>query len=387
MSGVQEFSYLHKEAADWRRYLHQNPELGYDLPETAAFVAKMLASFGIEEIETGIAETGVIAVVRGTAGDGPTVGLRADMDALPIEEMSNKPWSSKKPGLMHACGHDGHTAMLLGAATHIARYRNFRGAVAFIFQPAEEEGRGAERMVQQGIMERYDITGVYGMHTSPGLDIGRFAIREGTIMAALDEFDIVVIGKGGHAAQPDATIDPVVVASQIIVTLQTLVSRNTKPTESLVVSVPKVRSTGTYNVIPNQVELGGTVRSISPALRDFAERQVEQCARGVASAMGAAIEFTYRRLEPLTYNHPEQTRSAVAAARRLVGGESVDANVAPVMGAEDFAYMLQVRPGSYIFIGNGPTAGLHHPSFDFDDEALPYGIGYWVNLVNTLLAG
>ncbi|TIL34608.1 M20 aminoacylase family protein [Mesorhizobium sp.] len=386
MRAVEDFRNLHAEAVEWRRHLHQYPELGYRVHNTSRFVAEKLASFGINHIETGIAETGVVAAIQGNGGDGPTIGLRADMDALPIAEATNKTWASKVPGKMHACGHDGHTAMLLGAAKYLVATRNFKGTAVLIFQPAEEDGQGAERMVLEGLMDRFGISQVFGMHNLPGIDVGKFGIRDGSIMAALDEFDIVVKGKGGHAATPHMTIDPVVVGAQIIVGLQTLVSRNTDPTDALVISITKFKASEAYHVIPDRVVLGGTVRSVSPTLRDFTERQLNVCAENIAQAFGAEIEFNHRRLEPLTFNHTQGTNLALAAARGLVGDESVDDKIKPLMVSEDFAYMLRARPGAFIFLGNGPTAGLHNPAYDFDDEGLPYGIGYWVNLVETALA-
>ncbi|UCI34899.1 M20 aminoacylase family protein [Mesorhizobium sp. B4-1-4] len=386
MHSVETFRNLHGEATEWRRYLHQHPELDYRLHNTARFVTEKLASFGINHIETGIAETGIVATIQGEGGDGPTIGLRADMDALPIVEASNKPWSSTTPGNMHACGHDGHTAMLLGAAKHLASTRNFKGSVALIFQPAEEGALGGQRMVQEGIMERFGIAQVFGMHNAPGMEIGKFGICDGPIMAALDEFDIIVKGRGGHAAAPHRTVDPVVIAAQIILGLQTLVSRNTDPLESLVISVTKLTAAQAYNIIPQQVEMAGTVRTLVPGLRDFAERQILASAKGIATGFGADIELKYRRHDPVTFNHTEGTNLAITAARNLVGPESVNDKIKPRMGSEDFAYMLEARPGAFIFLGNGPTAGLHHPAYDFNDDALPYGIGYWVNLVETVLA-
>jgi amidohydrolase len=386
MHNVDEFRDIQTEATDWRRYLHRVPELEYGLYNTSRFVADKLVSFGIDDIETRIAETGIVAVIQGARGDGPTIGLRADMDALPILEASKKPWRSENTGKMHACGHDGHTSMLLGAAKYLAATRNFKGTVALIFQPAEEAGCGAERMVQEGIMDRYDISQVFGMHNMPGMSVGTFGIRDGSIMAALDEFDIIVKGRGGHAASPHTTIDPVVVGAQIVLALQTLVSRNTNPTEALVISVTRFNASQAYNIIPDTVELGGTVRTLSPVLRDFAEQQIKACARGIANGFGAQIEFSHRRLEPLTFNHTEQTNVAAAAARNLVGDNNVNDKISPLMGSEDFAYMLQARPGAFIFAGNGSSAGLHNAAYDFDDEAIPYGIGYWVNLVELTLA-
>lgn len=386
MHSIQTFRDLQDQATAWRHYLHQNPELDYRVHNTAGFVTEKLASFGINRIETGIAETGMVALIQGEGGDGPTIGLRADMDALPIVESSNNPWSSNIPGKMHACGHDGHTAMLLGAARYLANTRNFKGTVALIFQPAEEDGRGAQRMVQEGIMDRFGISKVFGMHNSPGMEIGKFGICDGPIMGSLDEFDIVVKGRGGHAASPHRNIDPIVIAAQIVVGLQTLVSRNTDPMESLVISVTKLNAGEAYNIIPGHAQIAGTVRALAPALRDFAERQIYASSQGVARGFGAEIEFKYRRLEPATVNHSAETTLAVEAARKLVGANSVDDKARPSLGSEDFAYMLGARPGAYIFIGNGSTASLHNPEYDFNDEALPYGIGYWVNLVETALA-
>ncbi|MER9676925.1 M20 aminoacylase family protein [Mesorhizobium sp. M0208] len=378
---------LQREATEWRRYLHENPELDFQEHNTARFVTEKLASFGINHIETGIAETGIVALIQGEGGDGPTIGLRADMDALPIIEASGKPWSSKSPGKMHACGHDGHTAMLLGAAKYLASTRNFKGSVALIFQPAEEPEfpTGGFKMVQEGIMDRFGISQVFGMHSWPGLEVGKFAICHGSIMGSQDDFDIVVKGRGGHAAHPYRTIDPVVIAAQIILGLQTLVSRKTDPLESLVISVTKLSAAQAYNVIPDQVEIAGTVRTLASGLRDFAEQEILASAQGIARGFGADIEFRYLRSVPATFNHAEGTDLAIQAARSLVGSASVNDKMKPSIGAEDFAYMLEARPGAYIFLGNGPTAECHNPAFDFDDEALPYGIGYWVSLVETVL--
>ncbi|MET3524576.1 M20 aminoacylase family protein [Mesorhizobium abyssinicae] len=387
MTGIETFRDLQAEATTWRRHLHENPELDYRLQNTATFVAEKLASFGINHIETGIAETGIVALIQGEGGEGPTIGLRADMDALPILEASGKPWSSKITGCMHACGHDGHTAMLLGAAKHLAAKRKFKGTVALIFQPAEEVElpSGALKMVQAGIMDRFDISQVYGMHIMPGMDIGKFGIRPGALMASQDDFDIVVKGTGGHAAEPHRTIDPVTIAAQIVLGLQSLVSRRTDPLESLVVSVTKLSAAQAYNIIPDEVVISGTVRAIGSALQDFAEQEIQAVAEGIARGFRAGVEFKYMRSVPATFNHPEKTKLAVAAAQNLVGTASVDDAVKVQMGAEDFSYMLQERPGAYIYLGNGSTAECHNPAFDFDDEALLYGIGWWVKLVETIL--
>ncbi|MDF0522268.1 M20 family metallopeptidase [Bradyrhizobium yuanmingense] len=386
MNGIEAFQHLLAEATAWRHHLRENPELEYRLYNTARFVAEKLTSFGVDHIETGIAETGIVALIDGNCGNGPTIALRADMDALPIPEHSEKLWSSKVPGKMHACGHDGHMAMLLGAAKYLATTRRFKGSVALIFQPAEESGVGGQRMVQAGIMDRFSIVKVFGLHNVPGIEVGHFGICAGPIMAALDEFDLIVKGKGGHAAKPHEAIDPVVIAAQIIVGLQTLVSRNTNPMEALVISVTKFNAAQAYNVIPDQVELAGSIRTLAPGLRDFAQGQIFAAARGIARGFGADVEFEYCRSAPVTINHPEETNLAVKAARKLVGPACVDEKISPRMGSEDFAYMLEARPGAIIFLGNGSTAGLHHPAYDFNDDALPYGIGYWVNVVETVLA-
>ncbi|PND18218.1 amidohydrolase [Ensifer sp. MMN_5] len=386
MRAIETFEELQVEATSWRRHLHQYPELDYRLTETAKFVAQKLKSFGLDELETGVAETGIVALVRGHLGDGPTIGLRADMDALPILEASNRPWSSMTEGLMHGCGHDGHTAMLLGAAKYLAMTRNFKGSVALIFQPAEEDGRGAQRMVQEGIMDRYDISRVFGLHNEPGVDVGKFAICYGTIFAALDEFDIIVKGRGGHAAEPHRNVDPIVISAQIVLGLQTLVSRGTDPLQSLVISVTSLTASGAYNIIPETVKISGTVRSLKENLRDFAEQNLFRAAAAIARGFGGDIEFKYRRYEPVTENNPDETTLAIGVARKVVGANAVDEKFAPSMGTEDFCYMARARPGAYILIGNGQTASLHSPAYDFNDDAIPYGIAYWVNLVETVLA-
>lgn len=385
MTDVETFKTMLAEVTEWRRYLHRHPELDYRLHKTSGFVAEKLRSFGIDHIETGIAETGIVAVIQGNDGDGPTIGLRADMDALPILECSNVAWTSETPGQMHACGHDGHTAMLLGAAKHLAQTRNFKGSVAIIFQPAEEGALGGKKMIEEGIMDRFEITEVYGLHNWPGLHVGAFSICSGAILGALDEFDIVVKGRGGHAATPHLNIDPIVIGSQIVLGLQTLVSRATSPLESLVISVTRFKTGDAYNITPGEIELGGTVRTLSPKLRDFAEQEILNVARGIAGGFGGEVELKYRRHDPVTMNHPEKTALAVKAACGLVGLDAVDDAMLPMMGSEDFAYMLEARPGAFIFMGNGASASLHNPGYDFNDEALPYGIGYWVNLVETIL--
>ncbi len=385
MNGVEEFLSLKEEATAWRRYLHQIPELDYRLHETSTFVAEKLASFGITTVETGIAETGIVAVVKGEGGEGPTIALRAEMDGSRLTEKSNRPWSSGKPGLMHASGHDGLTAMLLGAGKVLAADRSFRGTVVLIFQPGGECGLGGKRLVDEGVMDRFAISRVFGMENIVGTEIGRFSICDGPIMAALDEFDIIIKGRGGHAATPHRNIDPVVIAGQIIVGLQPLVSRVTNPQDALVLSITRMEAGETYTIIPETAILSGTVRTLNPQVRDQIERQIPAVARGIANGYGGEIEFRYRRHDPITMNSTEETNLAISAARNLVGSFRVDDNYSPIMESEDFAYMLNVRPGAIIFIGNGTTASLNSPAYDFNDEALPFGIGYWVNLVRTVL--
>ena len=375
---------LQHEVTEWRRHLHANPEILYDVDETAAFVAEKLREFGVDEIVTGIGRTGVVGVIRGQ-GAGRAIGLRADMDALPIQEIGDKAWASKTPGKMHACGHDGHTAMLLGAAKHLAETRNFRGSVVVVFQPAEEGGAGALAMVQDGLMERFGIEEVYGMHNMPGMPVGTFAIRKGGIMAAPDKFTVTVKGRGGHAAEPHHTIDPIAVGAQIVGNLQLIASRNANPLRSIVVSVTRFHAGTTHNIIPEEAVLGGTVRSLDETVRDLAENRIREVAKGVAAAHGADVTVEYERACPVTVNHPDETQHAARAAIDVAGPQNVDTEVDPSMAGEDFAFMLQARPGAYIMIGNGKTAGLHHPAYDFNDEAIAYGVSYWVRLAEQRL--
>lgn len=378
---------LAPEIAEWRRALHGMPELNFDLPRTSAFVADKLRSFGVDEVVTGMAQSGVVAVVRGQRGTGPVIGLRADMDALPINEASGVDWSSASPGRMHACGHDGHTAMLLGAARHLAETRNFAGTAVFIFQPAEEGGGGGRVMVEEGLMERFGISRVFGLHNMPGVPLGTFAIRPGAIMASTAEFTITIRGKGGHAAMPDRTIDPIVAASQMVLGLQTIVSRNADPVEALVVSVTKFHAGDAYNIIPETAEIAGTVRTLKKELAALAESRIRALVAGIAAATGTEAALDYDANYPVTYNHEAETEFAIGVARDVVGEANVNPAVPPTMGGEDFSYMLEARPGAFIFMGNGKTAGLHHPAYDFNDEAIPVGVSYWVRLVETALAG
>lgn len=377
---------MQDEVAGWRRHLHSMPELNFDLPRTSAFVTEKLREFGCDEVATGIARTGVVAIVKGRLGDGPTIGLRADMDALPINESTGKDYRSQSPGKMHACGHDGHTAMLLGAAKYLAETRNFAGSVALIFQPAEEGGGGGNVMVKEGMMERFGIEKVFGMHNIPGLPVGQFAIRPGPIMAATAEFTITVRGKGGHAAMPHTTVDPIVITSQIVGALQTISSRSVDPVESVVVSVTKFHAGDAYNVIPETAEIAGTVRSLKKDVAQLARERMRAICDGVAAAHGASITFNYDANYPVTFNHAEETVFAGDIAAVIAGDAQVHRAMPPVMGGEDFSYMLEARPGAFIFIGNGNTAGLHHPGYDFNDEVISHGMSYWVRLAETALA-
>lgn len=378
-------SELQSEATEWRRHLHANPEILYDVENTAAFVEAKLREFGVDEIATGLGRTGVVGIIKGSGGEGRTIGLRADMDALPLDEITGKPWASTIPGRMHACGHDGHTAMLLGAAKYLAETRNFSGRVAVAFQPAEEGGRGALAMVEDGMMERFDIDEIYGMHNMPGKPVGTFAIRKGGIMAAPDKFFLRITGRGGHAAEPHNTTDTIVIGAQIVNALQTIASRNANPLRSVVVSVTQFHAGTTHNIIPEEAFITGTVRSLDEEVRDLAERRIGELAMGIAAAHGAVVEFDYERACPVTVNHPSETEYAARAAIDVVGTDKVDTEVDPSMAGEDFAFMLQSRPGAYIMIGNGETAGLHNPAYDFNDEAIAAGISYWVRLAEQRL--
>ncbi|MBD2748433.1 amidohydrolase [Microvirga sp. BT688] len=375
---------LADEITTWRRDFHENPELLFDVHRTAGIVADKLKSFGCDEVVTGLGRTGVVGVIKGrTNNSGRVIGLRADMDALPIEEATNVPHTSKVPGKMHACGHDGHTAMLLGAAKYLAETRNFDGTAVVIFQPAEEGGGGGNEMVKDGLMERFGVQEVYGMHNMPGIPVGQFAIRAGAMMAAADRFTITIEGKGGHAARPHDCIDPVVISAHVITALQTIASRNTDPLESVVVSVCTVKAGEAFNVIPQTAMLLGTVRTLSPEVRDLAETRIRAIVENVCAAFGAKAEVEYDRGYPVTMNDPDKTEFMANVARAVAGENAVDTTVPPLMGAEDFSYMLEQRPGAYIFLGNGDTAGVHHPAYDFNDEASPYGVSLWAKIVET----
>ena len=384
---VNRIADLHSEITAWRRDLHMHPELMYDVQRTAGAVAEKLKAFGCDEVVTGIGRTGVVGVIRGRkSAGGRTIGLRADMDALPIEEANDLTYKSTVPGKMHACGHDGHTAMLLGAARYLADTRNFTGTAVVIFQPAEEGGGGGKAMVDDGLMDRFGIGEVYGMHNYPGMPVGTFGIRPGPVMAAADALTIDIEGVGAHAARPHLGIDTVLVGAQIINAIQSVVSRNVDPLKSAVVSICMFRAGNTDNVIPQLVQLRGTARSFAPEVRDLLEQRLPVLVEHTAAAYGAKAKLTYRRGYPVLVNHEQQTVFAASVAGEIAGQGNVDLSLPPMMGAEDFSYMLNARPGAFIWIGNGESAGLHHPSYNFNDDAIPFGTSYWVRLVETALA-
>ena len=384
---------LAPEITRWRRHLHETPELLYDVHRTAGFVAEQLRAFGCDDVVAGIGRTGVVGVIKGRlpapAGGGVdgvrTIGLRADMDALPITEDTGLPYASKTPGKMHACGHDGHTAMLLGAARYLTETRNFAGTVALIFQPAEEGGAGGKAMVDEGMMERFGIDAVYGMHNQPGMPLGHFGLRTGPMLAASDMLTITIDGKGGHAAKPHKCIDTVLVAAHIITALQSIPSRNVDPLEASVISICMVSAGNAGNVIPDRVVLSGTVRSLKAGVRDLLEERITALCQGVAASLGARAVVDYHRGYPVTSNHAREAAFAAKVAADLAGQGAVDAAITPVMGGEDFSFMLEARPGAFIFMGNGDTAGLHHPKYDFNDAAIPHGVSFWAKLVETAL--
>jgi len=377
---------FHRDLTAWRHDLHAHPETAFEETRTAEFVARRLQEFGIT-VTRGLAGTGVVGTLKGNGQGGRAIALRADMDALHIQEHNGHAHVSQNAGKMHACGHDGHTTMLLGAARYLAETRNFSGTVHFIFQPAEENEGGGRVMVQDGLFEKFPVEAVYGMHNWPGMPVGKFALRSGPMMASFDIFEITVKGKGTHAALPHLGVDPIVAAAQIALGLQTIASRNTPPLESAVVSVTQIHGGDTWNVIPDAVVLRGTTRSFKPEVQDAIEAAIRRIAEGTAAAMGASASLRYERRYPPTINSAAEAETAAGIAAEVVGEGNVDRELMPTMGSEDFAFMLQARPGAYIFIGNGPShgAGLHNPHYDFNDEILPIGASYWARLVERVL--
>ncbi len=375
------FAELHDEITAWRRDLHENPEILFETHRTSAMVAEKLQEFGLDEVVTGIGRTGVVGVIKGKeTGSGKVIGLRADMDALPIHEQTGLEYASKTPGAMHACGHDGHTAMLLGAAKYLAETRNFDGTVVVIFQPAEEGGGGGREMCEDGMMDRWGIQEVYGMHNWPGRPLGSFAIRPGAFFAATDQFDIYFEGRGGHAAKPQDTVDTTVMSSQAVLALQTIASRNADPIDQVVVSVTSFEtSSKAFNVIPQKVHIKGTVRTMSKEMRDLAETRINEICGGIATTFGGTVKVDYHRGYPVMVNHETQTEFAAEVATSISG----QCDEAPlVMGGEDFAFMLEERPGAYILVGNGEDGAMvHHPEYNFNDDAIPAGCSWWAEIV------
>ena len=374
------FAELQDEITAWRRDIHENPEILFETHRTSAMVAEKLREFGCEEVVEGIGRTGVVGVIKGKSdASGKVIGLRADMDALPIHEETGLKYASKTAGAMHACGHDGHTAMLLGAAKYLAETRNFDGTVVVIFQPAEEGGGGGKEMCDDGMMDRWGVQEVYGMHNWPGHPVGSFAIRTGAFFAATDQFDITFTGRGGHAAKPQETVDSTVMAAQAVLALQTIAARNADPVHQIVVSVTSFEtSSNAFNVIPERVRIKGTVRTMDKGIRDLAKRRIEEVCNGIAATFGGSVDVKYMRGYPVMVNHDDQTEFAADVARGISGA----CEEAPlVMGGEDFAYMLEERPGAYILVGNGDTAAVHHPKYNFNDDAIPAGCSWWAEVV------
>ena len=384
---IKEIKRFHDEMTEWRRDIHQRPELKFEENCTADLVAAKLKEFGIE-IHRGLAKTGVVGTINN--GDGPSIGLRADMDALPLEENNTFKHASRNPGKMHACGHDGHSAMLLGAAKHLASSKNFKGTVNFIFQPAEEGGGGGELMIKEGLFEMFPVDSVYGLHNWPGMPAGIFGVGSGPIMASVDTFDLTINGRGGHAAMPDQCIDPIVIASQVVSALQTIPSRNTHPVDSVVISVTQIHAGDAYNVIPDSVQMHGTVRTFQPETRKEIPSSMLRVAEGVCAAYGGTCELNYMSGYPATINSVAETEISAKAVVDLLGEENIIRNPTPSMGGEDFSYMLEARPGCYVWLGIGPGKGeggcmLHSSRYDFNDDILPIGASYWVKLVENEL--
>jgi amidohydrolase len=386
MAIVNRVAAMQDEIALWRQDLHAHPEIGFDVERTAGIVAEKLQAFGCDEVVPGVGKSGVVGVIKGRLGSsGKVIGLRADMDALPIHETTGAPYASKTPGKMHACGHDGHTAMVLGAAKYLAETRNFDGTAVVIFQPNEEGLTGGLAMVEDGLLERFGIQEVYGIHTWPGRAVGTFAICPGPMLAAASKFTIDITGKGAHAARPHESIDPVVIAAQTIMGLQTIASRTVDPTEAVVVSTCMLQAGNAFNVIPDTVTLTGTIRTLSEAVAKTAKRRLIEIAEGTAKLFGATARVAFEGEVPATVNEPAKTAFACGVAREVAGAQNVIDNMRPFMGAEDFAHMLDRRPGAYILLGNGNSAALHNAGYNFDDAAIPYGVSYLVRLAETAM--
>ena len=382
---VNRIAEFHDEMTAWRHDLHTHPELGFEEHRTSDVVAAKLESFGIE-VHRGIAGTGLVGVLK-SGSSGRTIGLRADMDALPILERGedDRPHRSVNAGVMHACGHDGHTTMLLGAAKYLAETKNFDGTVHFIFQPAEEGKGGGDKMVQEGLFDRFPCETVFGMHNIPGIPVGSFAVSEGPMMAARDNFEITIKGRGSHGAMPHHGVDPVLVGAHMVMALQSITSRNLDPQKALVLSVTQFHAGHAFNVVPDDMVLRGTCRVFDPDVQNSLPERITKIMEGVCATFGASAELNYIKGYPATINDPDQAEVAAEIAERIAGAERVDRDPTPMMGAEDFSYMLNQRPGAYIWAGNGDTAGVHHPDYDFNDAGLPHGASFWAQLVEDRL--
>jgi hippurate hydrolase len=386
MEIVEKIRSIHREMAEWRQDLHAHPETAFEELRTSALVAQRLESFGLR-VHQGLGRTGVVGTLVAGSG-GRAVGLRADMDALHIKEKNEFGHRSRHEGKMHACGHDGHTAMLLGAAKYLSDTKNFNGTVHFIFQPAEENEGGGREMVEQGLFEKFPCESVYGMHNWPGMPVGKFGLRTGPMMASFDIFEIELTGRGAHAALPHTGIDPVVAACALVQALQTIASRNVDPIESAVVTVTQIHAGDTWNVIPDAAVVRGTTRAFKPEVQDLIERRMRDICAGIAATYSTQVEVRYERRYPPTINAAREAEVCASVLKHMVGEENV-IQVPPVMGSEDFAFMLQAKPGCYVFVGNGPGEGgcmLHNSRYDFNDEVLPIGATYWAKLVEHVLA-
>ena len=368
------------EMQAWRHHMHSHPELAFDCFETAKFVKSKLEQFGVDKIYSEIAKTGIVAIINGKS-TGKTIGLRADMDALPLEEATSKDYKSIKTGLMHACGHDGHTTMLLGAAKYLCETRNFSGSVALIFQPAEEGGGGAKVMCEEGIMDRFQINEVYGIHNDPGSPLGFFQTCIGSNMAAADDFTIKILGRGGHAAEPEETIDPLVIGVQLVQAIQTISSRNLSALENVVISVTQFHAGTTHNIIPNEAYINGTVRTLSKEAQRLVVKRLQELCKGHGHGFGGKIKLGYNYGYPATVNHQRETNFAAEAAKEIVGVQNVDINAKPIMASEDFSYMLEERPGCYFHVGQGVGVPVHNPEYDFNDDLSPIGASFFAKLI------
>ncbi len=386
---INRIAEFHEEMTAWRRHIHSYPETAFEEHQTSDFVALRLHEFGLD-VHRGLAGTGVVGTLKGDGGDGAAIGLRADMDALDIEEQNDFDHCSRNPGKMHACGHDGHTAMLLGAAKYLAETRKFAGTIHFIFQPAEENEAGGREMIKDGLFERFPVESVYGMHNIPGIPCGEFAIRPGPIMASADTFEIIVTGTGTHAAMPHLGRDALLAASHLVTALQTVPSRTISALDSALVSVTQMHAGDTWNVIPESVTIRGTTRAFKERVQTQLESEIRRLADGVAAGFAVAVETRYERRYPPTVNDREETDFVAGVAREIAGDGKISLDLDPMMGAEDFSFMLNEKPGAYIWIGNGPRDGgcmLHNPRYDFNDDVLPLGASYWARLAETRLAG